>query len=173
MASGSSYPTSLDTFTDRVTNYKVPASDWNKVQDALENIEAELGISPSGASATVKVAIDLNTTHKDASAAIHGLGASVNVLGNRDASGEFVQRATTNPGAAGSGDQPVYDVALAITFGTAFSNAPYVSIAGSTDDSAYVSGFAEKITTTGFSYSGLTRTGSENLTDLRYIALGD
>lgn len=72
MASGSSYPSSLDTFTNRAKGYIVPKDDWNLVQDAIENIQAELGISPSGGSATVKARLDAQVMGVNLSAAVAG-----------------------------------------------------------------------------------------------------
>jgi len=37
------YPTTLDTFTERAANYLVTANDWNKVQCALDALESYSG----------------------------------------------------------------------------------------------------------------------------------
>lgn len=58
MATGSSYPASLDAFTNRANGYTVTPTDWNLVQDAAENIEAELGTAPKGTYADVKTRLD-------------------------------------------------------------------------------------------------------------------
>lgn len=55
----SSYPTGLDSFAttraDSTVTATTHAADHNNANDALNKIEAELGINPSGADATVAV----------------------------------------------------------------------------------------------------------------------
>ena len=111
----------------------------------------------------------------DDAAQVHGLGASVNVLGNLDASGEFIQRNDFDPLVVSSGTNLTYEQSgdRTITFGTAFSNTPYVMIAGSTDASSrsWFTVFALSTTTV------LARTydpnDSENPSNGRFVALGD
>lgn len=58
----SAYPTGLDSFatsrTDITLNLTTQAADHNNYADAINKIEAELGINPSGASATVVARLD-------------------------------------------------------------------------------------------------------------------
>ena len=108
----------------------------------------------------------------DDAANVHGLGASVNVLGDLDASGNFIQSGTVNPGAGDAGAATIYAITLtAVTFGTAFSAAPVVVTGGTVDITKIATG-AEAVTTTGFSITGFTNASSFNPTDLDWIALG-
>lgn len=67
--------------------------------------------------------MDYLKAHEAASSAQHGLPASVHVLGNRAAAGEFVQRGSyTCPLETGSGAE----YTLTVTFPAAFSSAPFV-----------------------------------------------
>jgi len=56
-ASDSSYPGSLDTFTDKTASDWANASDMNAVQDGLIAIQTELGTDPAGGEATVAARI--------------------------------------------------------------------------------------------------------------------
>ena len=112
----------------------------------------------------------------DDAAQVHGLGASVNVLGNRDASGEFIQRAAyghTVPGSSPADDETK-------SFAIAFSSAP-TSVVVSGDGSgasAATIGFytVESFTTTQFRSQLFSNDGTTNLTntgyDATYIAVG-
>ncbi|KKN66179.1 hypothetical protein LCGC14_0474690 [marine sediment metagenome] len=107
---------------------------------------------------------------------VHGLGASVNVLGNRDGSGKFTESGTNNPSAVGAGNNVVYQSAFgdSITYGTAFSSTPVVVYGGTQDDTgaAYVNGAFDKVSTTGFDAAYLSTTGSHDLANGGWIALG-
>ena len=106
-------------------------------------------------------------------AAVHGLGASVNVLGNRSASAEFVQRGSLNPAAAGVSDNPVYKATDAVTFAVAFSATPYVMPAGTTDNNAdVIASHALNVSTTGFTFQLANVTSGGNFADARWVALG-
>ena len=111
----------------------------------------------------------------DDSDQVHGLGASVNVLGNLDAASEFIQRGSFDPLIVSSGTNLTYEQSgdRTITFGTAFSNTPFVMMAGSSDASSrsWFTVFALSTTT------ALARTydtnDSENPANGRFVALGD
>jgi len=103
---------------------------------------------------------------------VHGLGSSVNVLGNRDASAEFIQRGTLNPPDLGSGGSTIYiGGAFTVTFAVAFSTSPKVC-PGGTKDNQIESAFCFNISTTGFSYRAYGTTASEANTDGEWVALG-
>ena len=137
-----------------------------------------VGVAPAWAviAHTELTAIGTNThaqidTHLAASAAVHGLGANVNVLGNRAAAGEFVQRASLDPGALAGAGGDVYSGTTAVTFAVAFSSTPFVAFAGMTDNAPIV-GSAIAILTTGCTIQLLGINVSQNAADARYIALG-
>ena len=113
-------------------------------------------------------------THIAASAAIHGLPASVNVLGNRAAAGEFVQRGTVDPGATSGANADVFIVSAGVTFAVAFSSTPFVASAGTTHSSATNIVFfsVQSITTTGCNIITFAFAASVDIADARYIALG-
>jgi hypothetical protein len=41
------FPTSLDTYTDAVTETVIPVAGWNNMQDAIEALEARVGVTDS------------------------------------------------------------------------------------------------------------------------------
>lgn len=102
-----------------------------------------------------------------------GLPTSVNVLGNRSAAGEFIQRGTLNPAAVGVTDTAAYRGSDAITFAVAFTSTPYVMAAGMTGDTGgdEIMG-ARSITTTGFTLTILSTLSGSNSADARWVALG-
>ena len=112
--------------------------------------------------------------HIDASTAVHGLTANVNVLGNRNAAAEFVQRGSFNPPSNGTyGYSPVYmGGPSGVTFAVAFSSTPHVAYAGSSDADNPQMGAISAITTTGFSIRMWGVNSGQDLADGRYIALG-
>ena len=113
----------------------------------------------------------LTDTGHNVAAAIHGLPASVNVLGNRDAAGEFVQRATTDPAALAGASTFYTGGAISPTFAVAFSTTPYVAWGGITD--AFIMGaMVFSVTTTGFSYRMFGTTDTQDASGGRFIALG-
>lgn len=75
--------------------------------------------------AQIDTAVTASTSHIAASTAVHGLPASVNVLGNRTSGGEFIQRGLATVGAGESstvvGGVTVYYADATVTFGAAFS----------------------------------------------------
>jgi hypothetical protein len=69
----SSYPGSLDAFaTNRTSGQTIQASTDNDHSDAINKIEAELGIGPSGSAATVKARLDALTAGATVNAADYG-----------------------------------------------------------------------------------------------------
>jgi len=115
--------------------------------------------------------LDNGSAHATASAAVHGLPASVNVLGNRSAAGEFVQRGSGNQ-TGGSSAQSIYPNTFAITFAVAFSSTPIV-VAGSTTSGGFTCvGGAQTVSTTGCNVCVMTNTSSSTLNNYGWIALG-
>jgi hypothetical protein len=112
-------------------------------------------------------------THIGASAAVHGLPASVNAFGNRTGAGEFIQRGSLNPGAFGNSDSAVYSLTETATWGVAFSAILGAWAAGTTDTAVPVKGmFITDLSTTAGVMRGLNTNASENLADLRWHASG-
>ena len=104
---------------------------------------------------------------------VHGLGSGINVLGNLDASGEFVQRNTIDPGAADAGAGSRFSGGdNTITYGTAFSNAPFVMFAGSIDTEIQ-GAFIFSVTTTTTKVRVNTVNTASDSDQLRWVALGD
>lgn len=129
------------------------------------------GTHPVDLSSDVTDTLPHGETSNDA-ANVHGLGASINVVGNLDASGEFFQRAVEGTIGVSGSASAVYAGNRAVTFGTAFSNRPFVAVGSSTDSLINVYG-TSAITTTGFTYQALSTTLSGNITAPGWIALGD
>jgi len=93
------------------------------------SVSASAAIAWSKISKSGAVASDVSAspaTHATANANVHGLPASVNVLGNRNAAGEFIQHG----GATASGTLGAFTIShfrlIATTFPVAFSTAPRV-----------------------------------------------
>jgi hypothetical protein len=70
------------------------------------------------------------SNHFAASLNVHGLPASVNVLGNRNAAGEYVQRGAATPNSALSAYSLTHYRSVSVTFPNAFSAAPRVLVGG-------------------------------------------
>jgi len=103
---------------------------------------------------------------------VHGLPASVNVLGNLAASGECVQRGVLNPANLLAGGNTIYiGGASTVTFAVAFSSSPKVSPGGTTDNQIE-SAFCFNIGTTAFTYRPFGTSASQVNTNGQYIALG-
>ena len=108
----------------------------------------------------------------DDAAQVHGLAASVNVLGNLDASGEFIQR-STGTGTSAGGDQLSHaGGGSAVTFGTAYSAAPKVMGGGTTEADNVFGYYAHSVGTTGFTPEFTARTASQ-ATVLGWVAVGN
>ena len=110
------------------------------------------------------------TAHIAASAAVHGLPASVNVLGNRSAAGESVQRGTITSLTTG-GAMTFYQVYGDVVFAVAFSSTPIVVSGGTTTDVVHFAG-AQAVTTTGFTYRRLSNTDAQAAANCGWVALG-
>ncbi|MBE3144663.1 MAG: hypothetical protein IMZ61_12195 [Planctomycetes bacterium] len=78
------------------------------------------------------------------------LPPSVNVLGNRSAAGEFIQRGLMGTITCSTSDQPIYISSIGVTFAVAFSAAPIVLPGGTTANTNIISTAATNISTTGF-----------------------
>jgi len=133
------------------------------------------GTHPVNLASDVTGELPHGSTSDDA-ANVHGLGSSVNVLGNRDASGEFVQRAafSHSAGSATSDDETK-------TFAIAFSSAPIAVIVTGDGQGSAVTNVAlytaESFTTTTFRSQIFTNDGVTNLATATYgatyIAVGN
>ena len=94
------------------------------------------------------VAVYLTEAGHNVAAAVHGLPASVNVLGNRGGVGEFIQWNAT-PSVTPSTLESIYSVDQAVTYPVAFTAINIVFVGG-TGSTAVSLGCAYSITTTGF-----------------------
>ena len=113
---------------------------------------------------------DSPSAHIAASAAVHGLPASVNVLGNRSAAGEFVQRGTVASMVA-TGSYSISFVTSAVTFPVAFSSTPIVLPGGSTSvGNAALMGTSD-ITTTGFVLVACIVNGTVTKSNVGWLAI--
>jgi hypothetical protein len=130
-------------------------SDLNNTGTARSNI---------GAAA----AADL-TAHTGASANVHGLPASVNVLGNRTAAGQFVQHGGGASVTTGGSSVSIFFGTASVSFPVPFSTTPRVSVAGS---SGGVGMHATSISTTGFTIVGLGTAASASISSMSWIAIG-
>lgn len=119
--------------------------------------------------ANITIAGTSGSNHGDSSA-VHGLGTSVNVLGNRAASGEFVQRSSFDPDLTASAES-IYDAANTVTFAVAYSSTPFVMGGGGTGGGSNAT-FSTSITTTNFSAKTWTKGAGGDLTYQSYVALG-
>lgn len=110
-------------------------------------------------------------THIAASANVHGLPASVNVLGNRNAAAEFIQHgaATTANTTETAGNVNSSDNDAAVTYPVAFGSAPRVF--AQTTTGARSTGCVASITTTGFNLRGLGGSTVLNLS-ANWLAIG-
>ena len=110
----------------------------------------------------------------DVAAAVHGLPASVNVLGNRAAAGEFIQRGSLAV-TSDSTDRSVFTNTNpgAITFAVAFSATPLVMLGTDyTGTDAFQAAAVRGISTTGMTLSVLSVGGANTALRAAYIALG-
>lgn len=115
------------------------------------------------------VAAYLTEAGHNVAAAVHGLPASVNVLGNRNAAGEFVQRGTGTVITTGSAATLSHFHTLAMTFAVAFGAAPNIYVNNS--GNAYPCG-ASLISASGFTvflWDGRSAAISEAIT---FLAIG-
>jgi hypothetical protein len=110
-----------------------------------------------------------NATHIGASAAVHGLPASVNVLGCRTAAGKFVQYGTKSASAAAGALAVTYYHAIATTYPVAFGAAPIVLIS---DDVQGLPTGVDSVTTTGFNGNVYDATNGSVTRNFVYIAIG-
>ena len=100
----------------------------------------------------------------------HGMPANVNILGNRNASGEFVQHGSGS-GTAGTVDTAIYQTEIAITFPVAFSGTPKVLTGATTGSQNQVTG-GQGITTTGFNLTIAHFTSGGTVTNASWLAIG-
>jgi hypothetical protein len=114
---------------------------------------------------------DSPSAHIAASAAVHGLPSGANVLGNKSAAGEFVQRGTVSSMAT-VGAYSVSSVTSAVTFAVAFSSTPIVVAGGTTSGPDPFLAGACSITTTGFTLTAhvVNNTGAKS--NVGWLALG-
>lgn len=111
--------------------------------------------------------------HRDASAAVHGLPASVNVLGDRTAAGEFIQHAVTgNIASANEALSVFYSNSNAITFAVAFTSTPRVFGGGTTTADQKISSEISAVTTTGFNLRIWAASNSTTFANNAWMAIG-
>jgi hypothetical protein len=110
--------------------------------------------------------------HNAASAAVHGLPSGANVLGNKSAAGEFVQRGinTAGGGSTNSGNYVHYSASATITFAVAFSSSPVV-VAVAVAVSSIGASCINSVSTIGFNAATLGPVGVANQ-GVSWIALG-
>lgn len=107
-------------------------------------------------------------SHSAASANVHGLPASVNVLGNRNASGEFIQRGNgTANSALGSYTINSFRTII-VTFPVAFAAIPRVFVTGRNNELASVGG----LSTTGCTLLAWGDPALDAIRVINYFALG-
>ena len=129
---------------------------------------------PGGGTHPVNLASDVTgelphaSTSND-SADVHGLDSGANVLGNLDASAEFIQRGQTSN--FNTSVNAVIDQlgTASVTFGTAFSATPFLAAGGNTGAEVIQTG------TGGLGTTGFTALGSRTTdvtVNVQWIAVG-
>lgn len=106
--------------------------------------------------------------HIAASAAVHGLPASVHVLGNRNAAGEFVQHGVSGDVSTSAATSFTQAGEVAVTFPVAHAAAPRVFAGGN-----YIGAilcYAKDISTTGCTLGAVR--GDTQTVKINYITLG-
>jgi len=135
------------------------------------SVSASAAIAWSKISKSGAVASDVSAspaTHATANANVHGLPASVNVLGNRNASGEFIQRGNgTANSALGSYTINSFRTII-VTFPVAFAAIPRVFVTGSNNELASVGG----LSTTGCTLLAWGDPALDAIRMINYFALG-
>ena len=211
-ATGCSYPGSLDSFADKVTNDFLTVANVNTSNCAIEKLEsgplqlntgtvslpaysfqgdANTGIYSAGADqlnittgGTLAVSVSSgqvvtfanalvhNTQTDNPAANVHGLGANVNVLGNRSATGEFVQRANITAGDTTSADTAIGFVVRTTTFSVAFSTVPVVACSTNSTVNQFIAGCGVRSVSTTQFIAYMVGAASTGNMDLSYIAVG-
>lgn len=149
--------------------YDVPAYTLAKIKAILDGTDA-VKVPAAALAGDVVTAINNATNHVGASAQVHGLPANVNVLGNRNAAGEFVQRGQVTSSAAQTGATSFYlsSESTTVTFPVAFSSTPRVFVC-CVSDQRNAAG-AQNVTTTAFAV-GCIGDGPANKT-VDWLAIG-
>ncbi|KKK85081.1 hypothetical protein LCGC14_2776860 [marine sediment metagenome] len=106
----------------------------------------------------------------DDAANVHGLPASVNVLGNRSASGEFIQRLQTDDITVTSA-VTFFQASTAITYAVAFSATPIVLTGGTESNVLNLTGAASTTNTT-FTMRRYSNVDDEAGLNIGWVALG-
>lgn len=143
------------------------------IQASAANTPARLGIGTPGQvleanPGATAVQYSTHPTAHNVAANVHGLPASVNVLGNRNAAAEYVQRGSSALTPSSAITISNYGTA-AVTFPVAFSGTPIV-VCGGTGSVQVLWYTSYNPTTTGFTLYGL-RSSADAGTGT-YIALG-
>ncbi len=94
----------------------------------------------SASSGTMTIDGSAVKSHIDASAQVHGLASSINVLGNADLSGEYVRRVSDKSFDSGADGVSAWGAAAVVTYGSAFSATPRCAPAGTTTNVEAVTG---------------------------------
>lgn len=142
---------------------------------ALTNGQLAIGSTGAAASAATLTAgngITVTNGAGSVTLAVAGLPASVNVLGSRDAAGEFIQRSTTNRTFSSSTDVTITDTQTsAITFTVAFSATPTVVFSVRNNSGVRGCGMLTAVSTTAFTPGALSSVSASIDLDIHWIAV--
>jgi hypothetical protein len=110
-------------------------------------------------------------THLGASAAVHGLPANVNVLGNRTGAGEFIQRGTADPAVCSNATTVYRNTATGISFAVAFTACygVFVSTTSGADNGWFG---VIQTSTTSFYVTSFATGNTTDYAEISFIAFG-
>lgn len=171
-----SYPTSAKSFSTKVDNVDLSqAAHINDIQDEVAALETQLiagGVSIATPTPTANAVPKADGAGKLAVGWM-GLPASTNVLGNRSAAGEFIQRGVFAGGEVGTEGVTHYGAEVVVTFAVAFSSTPsvYPGALNSAADTVVGAVFWSP-STTGFKARAFSLYGQTTTGDIQWIALG-
>jgi hypothetical protein len=129
-----------------------------------------LQVADAAAARSAIAAVDNTHQNQIVGPSLHGLGSNVRVLGNRNASGEFIQRGSANasPAAVALSPTSLQYSDIPVTFAAAYASAPLVFCA------AVAGAFANAVspTTTGFTMRIFHTTPGSPFVSGNFIAIG-
>jgi hypothetical protein len=129
-----------------------------------------LQAADAAAARSAIAAVDNTHQNQTVGPSLHGLGSNVRVLGNRNASGEFIQRGSANasPAAVALSPTSLQYSDIPVTFAAAYASAPLVFCA------AVAGAFANAVspTTTGFTMRIFHTTPGSPFVSGNFIAIG-
>jgi hypothetical protein len=129
-----------------------------------------LQAADAAAARSAIAAVDNTHQNQTVGPSLHGLGSNVRVLGNRNASGEFIQRgsADASPAAVALSPTSLQYSDIPVTFAAAYASAPLVFCA------ATAGAFANAVspTTTGFTMRIFHTTPGSPFVSGNFIAIG-